>query len=163
MSTHPRSRPQRRRDTEHRLTHDIDIWVASASVDGAPYLVPLSFDWDGEALLVSTPGDSPTGRNLAGTRIARLALGHTRDVAIIDGEVEVIEIDALPRQRADRFAARSGFDPRAETGRYRWFRITPTRIQAWREVDELHDRELMRDGRWSVEPGEIDSDHEESR
>ena len=24
----PRSRPQRRRDTEHRLTHDIDVWVA---------------------------------------------------------------------------------------------------------------------------------------
>ena len=32
---------------------------------GAPYLVPLSFDWDGEALLVATPTDSPTGRNLA--------------------------------------------------------------------------------------------------
>jgi hypothetical protein len=40
----PRSRPQRRRDTEHRLTHDIDVWVASASADGAPYLVPLSFE-----------------------------------------------------------------------------------------------------------------------
>jgi hypothetical protein len=37
--------------------------VASASANGAPYLVPLSFDWDGEALLVATPTDSPTGRN----------------------------------------------------------------------------------------------------
>jgi len=55
----PRSRAQRRRDTEHRLTHDIDVWVASASADGAPYLVPLSFDWEGEALLVATPTDSP--------------------------------------------------------------------------------------------------------
>ena len=63
----PRSRAQRRRDTEHRLTHDIDVWVASASADGAPYLVPLSSDWDGEALLVATPTDSPTGRNLAAT------------------------------------------------------------------------------------------------
>jgi hypothetical protein len=27
---------------------------------------------------------------------------------------------------------------------------TPRRIQAWREVDELPDRELMRDGRWLV-------------
>jgi len=26
----------------------------------------------------------------------------------------------------------------------------PRRIQAWREVDELPDRELMRDGRWLV-------------
>ena len=50
-------------------------WVASASADGAPYLVPLSFDWDGEALLVATPTDSPTGRNLAATRAVRLGLG----------------------------------------------------------------------------------------
>jgi hypothetical protein len=26
----------------------------------------------------------------------------------------------------------------------------PRRIQAWREADELPDRELMRDGRWLV-------------
>jgi hypothetical protein len=161
MTAQPRSRPQRRRDTEHRLAHDIDIWVASASVGGAPYLVPLSFDWDGEALLVSTPADSPTGRNLATGRTARMALGHTRDVVMIDGDVEVLERDALSRRRGDRFAARSGFDPRAENGRYRWFRITPRRIQAWREVDELPDRELMRDGRWLVAPG--NNDNEESR
>jgi hypothetical protein len=125
--------------------------VASASADGAPYLVPLSFDWDGEALLVATPADSPTGRNLAATRAVRLGLGHTRDVPMIDGEVEVLEIDALPQERGDRFAARTGFDPRAESTPYRWFRISPRRIQAWREVNELPDRELMRDGRWLSE------------
>lgn len=61
----PRSRPQRRRDTEHRLTHDIDVWVASASADGAPYLVPLSFDWDGEAL--RQVGLMPRPRRSTGT------------------------------------------------------------------------------------------------
>jgi hypothetical protein len=125
--------------------------VASASADGAPYLVPLSFDWDGEALLVATPADSPTGRNLAATRAVRLGLGHTRDVSMIEGEVEVLEIDALPQERGDRFAARTGFDPRALATPYRWFRISPRRIQAWREVNELPDRELMRDGRWLSE------------
>jgi hypothetical protein len=144
----PRSRAQRRRDTEHRLTHDIDGWVASASADGMPYLVPLSFDWDGEALLMATPTDSPTGPNLAAAQAVRLGLGHTRDVSMIDGEVEVIEIDALPQPRGDRFAARTGFDPRALAMPYRWFHITPRRIQAWREVNELPDRELTRDGRW---------------
>ena len=29
MSAGPRSRAQRRRDTEQRLTHDIDAWVAA--------------------------------------------------------------------------------------------------------------------------------------
>jgi nitroimidazol reductase NimA-like FMN-containing flavoprotein (pyridoxamine 5'-phosphate oxidase superfamily) len=150
VSAEPRSRSQRRRDTEHRLAHDVDVWVASASADGAPYLVPLSFDWDGEALLLATPADSPTGRNLTATRVARLGLGETREVTIIEGEVEVLEIDALPQEQGDRFAARSGFDPRTLTTPYRWFRISPRRIQAWREVDELSGRALMRDGRWLV-------------
>ena len=148
MSADARSRAQRRSDTEHRLTHDIDIWVASASADGAPYLVPLSFDWDGEALLVATPTDSPTGRNLASTRTTRLGLGVTRDVSMIEGRVEVLPIDALPRERGDRFAARTGFDPRVSATPYRWFRITPRRVQAWREADELTGRELMHGGRW---------------
>ena len=151
MSADPRSRAQRRRDTEHRLTHDIDVWVASASADGAPYLVPLSFDWDGEAVLVATPTNSPTGKNLAHSRVARLALGHTRDVCMIEGAVEVLEMDALSPELGDRFAERSGFDPRTLTTPYRWFRISPRRIQTWREVNELPDRELMRDGRWLVD------------
>ena len=146
----PRSRAERRRDTEDRLAHDIDLWVASASEDGTPYLVPLSFDWDGEALLLATPTDSPTGRNLAATRAVRLGLGHTRDVSMIDGDVEVLEIDALPRPPGDRFAARAGFDPRALATPYRWFRISPRRVQAWREVNELPDRDLMKDRRWMV-------------
>jgi hypothetical protein len=147
----PRPRAQRRRDTEHRLAHDVDLWVASASPGGAPYLVPLSFDWDGEALLLATPADSPTGRNLAAGRTVRLGLGETRDVTMIEGEVEVFEIDALPAEHGDRFAARTGFDPRALNTPYRWFRVLPRRVQAWREADELAGRELMRDGRWLVD------------
>jgi hypothetical protein len=69
---------------------------------------------------------------------------------MIDGDVEVLEIDALPQQRGDRFAARAGFDPRALATPYRWFRISSRPIQAWREVHELPGRELMRDGRWLV-------------
>ena len=150
MTADPRPRAQRRRDTEHRLTCDVDVWVASASADGAPYLVPLSFDWDGEALLMATPTNSPTGRNLTASKTVRLGLGHTRDVSMIEGEVEVLEIDALPREQGDRFAERTGFDPRALATPYRWFRVRPRRIQAWREADELPGRELMRDGRWVI-------------
>jgi hypothetical protein len=45
---------------------------------------------------------------------------------------------------------RTGFGPRVLATPYRWFRISPRRIQAWREVNELPGRELMRDGRWLV-------------
>jgi hypothetical protein len=146
----PRSRAQRRQDAEYRLRHDIDVWVASASPEGVPHLVPLSFDWDGEALLLATPSESLTGKNLSTTRAVRLGLGHTRDVCMIDGEVQAVEIDALPQQRADRFIERTGFDPRALSTPYRWFLISPRRIQAWREEDELRGRELMSEGRWLV-------------
>ena len=67
---------------------------------------------------------------------------------MIEGEVEVLEMGELPRERGDRFAARTGFDPRELATPYRWFLITPRRVQAWREVNELPGRELMRDGRW---------------
>ena len=150
MSADPRRPAQRRGDTEHRLTHDVDLWVASASADGTPYLVPLSFDWEDGAVLMATPANSPTGRNLAAGRTVRLGLGTTRDVTMIDGDVEVLDIDALPVDRADRFAERTGFDPRTLATPYRWFRVRPSRIQAWREVNELPERELMRDGHWLV-------------
>ncbi len=146
----PRSRAQRRRDTEHRLAHDVDAWVATASPDGVPHLVPLSFDWDGETLLTATATDSPTGRNLRAGRVVRVALGLTRDVSVIEGRVDSLPIDALPKEQGDRFAVRAGFDPRTSSSGMTWYRIRPRRIHAWREVDEMPDRELMRDGRWLV-------------
>ncbi|MFF7589614.1 pyridoxamine 5'-phosphate oxidase family protein [Kitasatospora purpeofusca] len=150
--TGPRPLAERRQDIERRLAEDVDVWVATASPDGVPHLVPLSFDRDGGALLLATPLGSPTGRNLAAAATVRLALGHTRDVCMIEGEVEALGIDDLPHERADRFAARTGFDPRASAVRYGWFRVTPRRVQAWREENELSGRELMRDGRWLDEP-----------
>jgi hypothetical protein len=147
-SAGPRPREQRRRDAEQRLATDVDLWVATASPDGAPYLVPLSFDWDGQTLLLATAAASPTARNLEAARTARLGLGPTRDVVMVDGSVEVLRMDALPADRGDAFATRTGFDPRALTTPYRWFLVTPERIQAWREADEIPGRDLMRAGTW---------------
>lgn len=144
----PRSREQRRVDTERRLAEDVDVWVATASADGAPHLVPLSHHWDGETLLLATSRRSPTGRNLAAGVRARIAVGLVRDVTMIDGEVEELPIDAVPASRADAFAAHAGFDARRAGPHYRWYLVRPTSVQAWREEDELAERELMRDGSW---------------
>lgn len=146
-----RTAEQRMQDTLHRLEHDEDLWVATASADGgAPYLVPLSFVWDGTTLLIATPAASPTGRNLTATGTARLGVGPTRDVVMIEGDAEPLSPDELPEEEAERFAAETGFDPRRLTTRYWYFRIRPTRVQAWREANELDGRELMRDGKWLV-------------
>ncbi|WP_238015665.1 pyridoxamine 5'-phosphate oxidase family protein [Dactylosporangium sp. AC04546] len=141
----PRSLEQRRADTLRRLAHDEDAWVATADAAGTPYLVPLSFLWDGETLLISTVATSPTARNLrAGGRV-RLAAGPTRDVVLIQGTAGPVE--DLTAELGDAFAAKTGFDPRTLRD-YEYFRIRPQRIQAWREANELPGRDLMIEGEW---------------
>src|SRR5215218_4683551 len=93
----PRSRQQRQHDTRTRLDQDIDAWVATADPAGStPYLVPLSFLWDGQTVLLATPAASPTGRNLQTSGLVRLGLGPTRDVVLIEGTVETLAPEALP-------------------------------------------------------------------
>jgi hypothetical protein len=81
----------------------------------------------------------------AGT--ARVALGQTRDVVLIDGAVEALALGAEP-ELEEAHARASGFDPRTLSDEYVYLRITPRAIQAWREVNELAGRWLMRDGEW---------------
>ena len=147
MNPAPRSREQRRRDALDRLARDTDAWVATAAEHGGtPHLVPLSFLWDGESLLIATPGSSPTGRNLRATGKVRLGIGPTRDVVLVEGTVAAALPEVSP-EVGDAFAAKTGFDPRALEG-YLFFRIRPRRVQAWREENELAGRDLMRDGSW---------------
>jgi hypothetical protein len=151
MTPPPRSPQQRRRDTLDRLERDVDTWVATAdATGGTPYLVPLSFLWDGATVLIATPSSSPTGRNLQATGKVRLGIGPTRDLVLIEGTVgEVLSAAEVPDELGDAFAAKSGFDPRQLSG-YRYFRIHPQRLQAWREANELEGRQLMAGGQWLV-------------
>jgi Pyridoxamine 5'-phosphate oxidase len=146
-----RAPQQRKQDTLDRLERDVDAWVATADPGtGTPWLVPLSFLWDGATLLIATPASSPTSRNLQATGKVRLGIGPTRDLVLIEGSVQALAVADLPEQVGDGFAAKTGFDPRQLSGPYTYFRIHPRRLQAWREANELEDRELMRDGRWLV-------------
>jgi hypothetical protein len=146
-----RSAEERRRDTLHLLEQEVDAWVATADpASGAPYLIPLSYLWDGATLLFSTPAASPTARNLRATAQVRIGLGQTRDVVLIEGNVEVLAASAISPELGDAFAARTGFDPRELTSDYLYFRVRPGRIQAWREANELAGRTLMRNGEWVV-------------
>jgi hypothetical protein len=144
----PRSAQQRKQDTLDRLAADKDAWVATAATDAIPYLVPLSYFWDGATLTMSTPEASPTARNLTASGLVRLGLGPTRDVVLIEGTIETFTTDAVPGKMADAYAAGTRWDPRKERNRHSFFRVTPVRIQAWREVNELKGREIMTDGRW---------------
>jgi hypothetical protein len=141
----PRGREARLRDTHAKLNNDVDVWVATSGTPGGAHLVPLSYLWDGTAFLISTPRASVTGRNLLADGRVRLSLGPTRDVVIVDGTAEPVDITP---ETGDAFAAKTGFDPRELAEPYQYFLIRPRRIQAWREANELRGRDLMQNGRW---------------
>jgi len=142
----PRSAEQRKSDSLRRLDSDADAWIATADAAGGGYLLPLSFLWDDAGMVVSTPRSSVTGRNLSRGGRVRVGVGQVRDVTMIDGTAEPVHDE----RTKDAFAAKHGWDPRDESGDYAFFRIVPDRLQAWREVNELPGRTLMRDGNWLV-------------
>jgi hypothetical protein len=148
MSPGPaRSRSRRRADTLAKLSDGVDLWVASADQAGGAYLVPLSYYWDDSTLTLATPRASRTARNLVRAGWARVALGPTRDVVIVEGPVEAIPI-GTDADLENAHARAAGFDPRELAEEYVYLRVTPRRIQAWREANELEGRELMREGEW---------------
>jgi hypothetical protein len=146
----PRTRAQRIAHTRERLRTDVDCWVASADEVGNAYLVPLSFYWDGDALVLATPRSSPTATNLLRAGVVRVGVGPTRDVVLVDGRVTEGVDDAT----ADAHTEHTGFDARTEDVEYVYLRVTPTEIRAWREANELAGRLLMRDGTWLPDTSE---------
>ncbi|MEU2485562.1 pyridoxamine 5'-phosphate oxidase family protein [Streptomyces sp. NPDC012617] len=140
---------QRKQDVLDHLERDEDLWVSTASADGVPCLVPLSFVLDRHTLLLATRRTNPTAVNVTPTGQVRVTLGHTRDVVLIEGTAEVVEGSDLPAESGDAFAEKLGWDPR---GRPAWvyLRITPHAVKAWREVNELAGRGLMVAGTWLV-------------
>ena len=144
MKPEPRARAQRKADALQRLEQDVDCWVASADEAGNAYLVPLSFYWDGAALVLATPRASRTATNLLRAGVARIGLGPTRDVVLVDGRVS----EGVDEAVADAHTEHTGFDARTEPEDYVYLRVTPTEIRAWREANELAGRLLMRAGVW---------------
>ncbi|MFE7172729.1 pyridoxamine 5'-phosphate oxidase family protein [Streptomyces sp. NPDC057616] len=148
IDTSPREPRRRRQDVLRRLDKEIDIWVASADADGLPCLVPLWFVWHEEAVWLATRTTNPTGRNLRDGGRARLALGDTRDVVLVDGDVESYALPDVPAAAAEAFLTKTGWDPRRDSPSYAFFRVRPRAVQAWHEQRELPQRHLMKDGVW---------------
>jgi hypothetical protein len=148
----PRTGTQRKADVLAILSaSNADVWVASSSTSGPAHLVPLSLAWDGEQLIVALERSSVTARNIFGSSQARCALGTTRDVVMIDAMLEqAVDVADAPPELADAFATQADWDPRASGGEFSFLVLRPRRIQAWREVDEITDRTVMRDGNWLV-------------
>ncbi len=151
MTEMARSGRQRKADTIAKLEAlGSDTWVATASPTGMAHLVPLSYAWDGERIVLAAEASSLTVRNLSSSRRARLGIGPTRDVVLIDGELDrIVGVqDAAVQGIARSYADQAAWDPRREPEPYVFILLRPRRVQGWREANELSGRVLMRAGEW---------------
>lgn len=143
-----RSAAQRQADALGRLERDANVWIATASADGRPHLVPLSLAWDGERILVATPSATPTARNAAATGMCKASLDSADDVVLIDADVEVIDFASVDPETATRYVERVGWNPADEPGAWSLLIVTPRTVRAWNGVGETVGRTIMRHGRW---------------
>ena len=145
-----RDRKTRKADALAMLsTESIDVWVATASAAGSPYLVPLSLAWVDERVVIAVDGSSVTARNLAASGTARVAVGQTRDLVMIDVILERTLDVVADETLGEAYVGQADWDPRRSAG-YLFLVLRPVRLQAWREANEIPDRTLMRDGSWLV-------------
>jgi hypothetical protein len=148
----PRSSEQRKSDALAMLEalHG-DLWMASAPPTGTAHLVPLSYAWDGEHIIIATDASAVSIRNIVATGHARLALGGTRDVVMIDATPSTMAVVAdAPAEIAEKYADQADWDPRAVGGDLVFVLLHPERVQVWRESDEIKGRTIMRQGAWLV-------------
>lgn len=146
-----RSTEQRVKDSRAKLETAGDAWLATSGPAG-PHLVPLSLAWDSASgdLIFCTEQRSVTTRNIATEPAVRIGLGSTNDVLMIDGTARVtgpVQDDATS---AAIFHESTGWDPRRDSGDWIFIRVTPSRMQAWRGVDEIANRTVMVDGIWKA-------------
>jgi hypothetical protein len=125
-----------------------DLWLATADTAGRPHLIAVSAWWDGTVLVVATTAGSRTASNLVAGAEARLAAGAPNDVVMIDASVVESLAAKDAGEVADGFAIAVGWDPRQVGEGWEFFRLRPTRIQAYRGYDELEGRNVMTNSRW---------------
>lgn len=143
-----RSAAQRKSDAVEKLSNDQDVWVATADDSGIAHLVPLSLRWHEGMVIVAVEARSRTARNASASGQARLALGPSRDVVMIDAQASVVTRQDAGPAIAGSYRERTGWEPGSDGGEWVYVLLRPVRIQVWRDVAEIAGRTVMRDGAW---------------
>ena len=146
-----RTTEQRVKDSTAKLEAGGDAWLATSGPAGL-HLVPLSVAWDSASgdLIFCTEQRSVTTRNISIEPAVRVGLGPTRDVLMIDGTARITGLVQDDATSATIFHEKTGWDPRRDSGDWIFIRVTPSRMQAWREVDEIANRTVMVGGTWKT-------------
>ena len=125
------------------------FWLVTAEIGGQPHLIAVSGWWDGHDIVVTSLGTSKTARNMAMNPAVMLAGGDPSDAIVI--QAQMIDSAAVEDSAdlAGGFKEAMGWDPREMDG-WMFFRLRPTRIQAFRGYEEIEDRDVMVRSRWVV-------------
>ena len=146
-----RTTAQRVKDSTAKLEAGGDAWLATSGPSG-PHLVPLSLAWDPASgdLVFCIKQETVTARNITIEPTVRVGVGPTRDVLMIDGTAQISGLVNDDPSLAAFFHEKTGWDPLPDGGDLIFARVTPSRMQAWREVDEIANRTVMVDGAWKT-------------
>jgi hypothetical protein len=112
------------------------------------HLVPLSLCWHDGMVVVAVEASSRTARNAAASRQVRLALGPTRDVVMINARASVVTRQDAGPAITGAYRERTGWEPGSDGGDWVYVLLEPTKIQVWRDVEEIAGRTVMADGMW---------------
>ena len=149
MST-PRPHNERVAAARLRLEREFQMWLSTGGQAG-PHLIPVAFVVDDGAIVTATGESSRTVRNLRETGRARVAVGTTSDVVMVDTALDaLVPVPEVATDVADRFAAVS-HDPRRMPG-YVFIRLLPRRVQVWNGFHEFPGRTVMLKGEWLPTP-----------
>ncbi len=142
-----RSTEERKRDVIAALEAQGHMWLTTAH-EGKPAAIGVSSWWDGADIVITTIGTSRSARNLLTSRTASLVAGTPDDAVVIEAGL----VESIPAADADAvargFKAAMGWEPREVGEGWHFFRLRPSRIQAFRGYEEIEGRDVMRGGRW---------------
>src|SRR6266480_4445537 len=139
----------RRRHTRLTCDWSSDVCSSDLEVGGRPHVIAVSAWWDGTDLVVTTSGSSRTARNMAMNPLATLAGGDPTDAIVIQAQmIDSVAVEDSA-ELAIGFSEAMGWDPREMAG-WMFYRLRPTRIQAFRGYDEIEGRDVMIRSRWLV-------------
>lgn len=145
-----RTLDQRRAEAQKRITANHQFWLATGSDGRGSHLIPVAYVWDGATFTTATFQRSRTSANLRREPRARVAIGSTADVVMIDVSAELIAVKDIDPAVAHQYAHVAG-DPRTMP-RFVYIRLTPQRMQVWNGVHEFTGRTVMLHGRWLNHP-----------
>jgi len=138
----------RKADTLAALERQQDVWLATADASGRPHIIAVSAWWDGAQFVVATRDSTKSAHNMALNPIVRVAAGTPSDAIVIEaGVIEARPVEEAP-ELAGGFAAACGWNPREEGEGWLFFRLRPTRIQAFRGYGEVQGRDVMLRSEW---------------